>query len=253
MAFDYLLITRPLAEAEELAGQLAELPLKIAIQPAHEFGEVRISTAQIAALTQAKNSKTTPLLVFTSPRAVQFALQQLSQDLLAASQLAAIGPATASVLLAAGLGPVIQSEAGYTSEDLLRRLDEIPLQARQAWIIAAAGGRTALLQGLQQRGLAAEMLLVYERRAALISAQNIHKLEQSGKILSVWTSAESIKLLSAGISASAWQQVCAGEWLVVSERLAEIAAASKPAAVHLSTGPANAELAMAIRKLCLPS
>jgi len=250
ISFSGLLITRPWAEAQALAGQLADLPLTIIIQAAHEFAAVSISTTQYAAVVQTASEQPAPLLIFTSPRAVQFAVPQVSQDLLSQCQLIAIGPATSRALQQACAGQVTQPDAGYTSEDLLRKLDENPLLARQAYIVAAAGGRDALLQGLQRRGIATEMLLMYERRAASISAESNRKLEQCNHILSVWTSADAMQRLSEGLSAQAWQQICAGEWLVVSQRLADIAATWQPAAVHLSDGPANEQLAVAIRRLC---
>jgi len=250
MVFSGLLITRPWAEAEALAQQLSDLSLNIVVQPAHEFNAVSISTTQYAALVYVVRAKPAPWLIFTSPRAVQFALPQLSQEILNGCQLIAIGPGTANALQQASERPVMQPSAGFTSEDLLRWLDESPLQAEKAFIIAAAGGRNALLLGLRQRGIATEMLLMYERRAASITVESNKTLEQCSKLLSVWTSADAMQRLSEGLSAKAWQQICAGEWLVVSQRLAEIATAWQPAAVHLSDGPGNEQLAVAIRKLC---
>jgi uroporphyrinogen-III synthase len=98
------------------------------------------------------------LLVFTSTRAVQFALQQLPLPLLRSCRLAAIGPATAAALQDAGLEEVLLPETGYRSEDLLQTLEARNVPSRQAWIVAAAGGRQTLLEGLRQRGLDARML-----------------------------------------------------------------------------------------------
>jgi len=249
-SFDCLLITRPLAEAQQLANQLADLPLKMVIQPAHEFAPVAISSSDIDRLRRSVVLKPAPLLIFTSPRAVQFAMLQLPIELLAACQLAAIGPSTAAALQAQGLESVIQSSAGYTSEDLLQYFEEISLQARQAWIVAAAGGRTALQEGLHQRGISAETLLVYERSAAPVAAKNMRQLEEGGKILSLWSGENAMKQLATSLSEKAWHNVCAGEWLVVSQRLAEVAAGFQPAAVHLSSGPGNEQLATAIHKIC---
>jgi len=249
MSFDCLLITRPLAEAEQLAGRLVDLPLKVVIQPAHEFTSAAMSSIELERLQQAFAAKNPPLLVFTSPRAVQFALPQLPKKWLAACQLAAIGPATAAALQAEGFQARIQATSGYTSEDLLQRLDEFPLQADTAWIVAATGGRNALQEGLLQRGIKAALLLAYTRTAAPVSAENMRQLEQCSRILSLWSGENAMKQMAASLSARAWQHVCAGEWLVVSQRLAEIAAAFQPAVVHLASGPGNEELATAIRRI----
>jgi uroporphyrinogen-III synthase len=246
--FDCLLITRPQAEAENLAAQLGDLGLSIVIQPAHEFAAVQVSTAVLADLQQATHSGLAPLLVFTSTRAVHFALQQLPLECLSACQLAAIGPATALALQQAGFEDVIQPENGYTSEDLLRTLDRSSVRARQGWIVAAEGGREALLRGLQQRGVAAGKMLVYKRGPAPITGSTSGQLDQSKRILSVWTSADAIKQLAQGLSATAWQRVCAGHWLVVSQRLAGVAA-ELAADVSVSAGPGNADLAGSVRQL----
>lgn len=248
-AFDCLLITRPQPEAHELASLLALPGLRMVLQPAHEFSKVEIKPADAEALRSAASSQLAPLLVFTSKRAVHFALLQLPQPVLAACRLAAVGSATAAALHDAGFPEVIQPAHGYTSEDLLATLDASRIAAKQAWVVAAAGGRTALLDGLRQRGLNARMLLVYQRRPAALSATNLQDLEDSRSILSVWTSADAMRQLSKGLSRAAWQQVCRGEWLVVSQRLARCAEEQGASVVRQAAGPGNAELAAAITEI----
>lgn len=250
MPIDCLLITRPQPEADELADQLSDLGLNTVIQPAHEFAAVPLSEAVLGAFQTALSAGPAPLVIFTSTRAVYFALQQIPVDQLAACQVAAIGPATARALEQAGLDSVIQPDQGYTSEDLLRKIDETSVQALTGWIVAAEGGRDALLSGLHQRGITAAKLLVYERQAATVTAETARQLEQSTRILSVWTSADAMQKLARGLSARAWQQVCAGHWLVVSQRLADIAP-DTVASVQVSMGPGNADLAHSIRQLCV--
>jgi uroporphyrinogen-III synthase len=230
--------------------------LQNVLQPAHQFSQVDISTADLKALQTAAATLPAPLLVFTSTRAVRFALQQLPRTLLSRCRLAAIGSATASALLQAGLQDIIQPAVGYLSEDLLHALDGLlsnhSLPAEDAWVVAAAGGRKALLEGLQQRGLNTRMLLVYQRQAAAISAECRQQLLHSRRILSVWTSADAMEQLSRGLAGPAWSRVCAGAWVVTSGRLAEIAAGFQPAAVYQSEGPGNVELAALIEQICRP-
>lgn len=251
-AFDCLLITRPQAEAEDLANRLAIPGLKKVLQPAHQFRPVEVGAAELQALQSATEKAVAPLLVFTSTRAVHFALQQLPAAFLGRCRLAAIGNATAMALQQAGQQAVIQPAVGYRSEDLLGTLDDLALPASDAWIVAAAGGRKALLEGLQQRGLNSRMLLVYQRQAAAVTAECQQELQQSRRILSVWTSADAMQQLSRGLSGPAWSRVCGGEWLVTSGRLADVATSFKPAAVHQSAGPGNAELAISIEQICRP-
>jgi uroporphyrinogen-III synthase len=248
--FDCLLITRPQAEAEDLAARLSLLDIDVVLQPAHEFSRADISTAELEGIASAAATVPQPLLVFTSTRAVQFALQQLPLPLLQSCRLAAIGQATAAALQDAGLEEVLLPESGYRSEDLLQTLDAKNVAAQQAWIVAAAGGRQALLEGLRQRGLDARMLLVYRRQPAPVPEGNQQALQQSRKVLSVWTSADAMQQLSRGLSPAAWRQVCAGEWLVISQRLARSAEALCATVVHQAAGPGNTELAAAIREIC---
>ncbi|HKX54733.1 MAG TPA: uroporphyrinogen-III synthase, partial [Xanthomonadales bacterium] len=123
-AFDCLLITRPQAEAEDLAKRLAIPGLNKVLQPAHQFCPVDIGAAELLALQSATEKAAAPLLVFTSTRAVHFALQQLPAAWLSRCRLAAIGSATTTALQQAGLQDVIQPRPGYRSEDLLRTLDD---------------------------------------------------------------------------------------------------------------------------------
>jgi uroporphyrinogen-III synthase len=255
--FDGLLITRPQPEAAELAARLADLDLLAVTQPAFTFAAVELAAAKKAhlqrAITTGDQTGQLPLLVFTSTRAVEFALPQLSRDLLRAGKLAAIGPATAAALQAAGLGSVLQPEEGYTSEDLLASLSGPGERPLQAFIFAAQGGRKALLDGLQQSGAKVHELFVYSRQPAAVNKENIALLNQSQRILSVWTSANAMQQLASSLPAVAWRKVCAGEWLVVSPRLAEKATAFGAARVHECNGPGNAELEACVRKLCSDS
>jgi uroporphyrinogen-III synthase len=266
MPFDCLLITRPQTEAEELAAQLADLRLSVVIQPAHQFAAVQISAADLQALQHSAIAVSPPVLIFTSTRAVEFGLPQFPAELLSRCRLAAIGPATSVALRRGGLHSILQAGTGYTSEDLLKSLNELAVKPEQAWIIAASGGRQTLLQGLQQAGVDARIVFAYERLPVEVAGEAQDQLEQSGRILSVWTSANAMQQLAPEVSAghflrssprtatslspAAWLKVCAGEWLVVSPRLAEIARGFQPAAVHVSGAPGNEELARCVRKLC---
>ncbi len=248
-AFDCLLITRPQAEAEALAALLSLQDIDMVLQPAHEFSQADISPAELEAIESAAVTGPAPLLVFTSTRAVQFALPQLPLPLLQNCRIAAIGPATAAALQDAGLKKVLLPETGYRSEDLLQTLDAHGVPTRHAWIVAAAGGRQALLEGLRQRGVDARMLLVYRRQPAPVPEENQRVLQNSRKVLSVWTSADAMQQLSRGLSPAAWRQVCAGEWLVVSQRLARSAESHGATVVRQAAGPGNTELAAAIREI----
>jgi uroporphyrinogen-III synthase len=132
-------------------------------------------------------------------------------------------------------------------------LDVLP--ARQAnqhgsvFIVAAPGGRAKLADELQARGYSTHMLMVYERRPASLAPAALEEIRQADRILSVWTSANAMQSLAQRMPAAGWLRICRGEWLVISERLARLAQAFSPAAIHRAAGPSNAELVTAVQKL----
>jgi uroporphyrinogen-III synthase len=251
MTSSCLLITRPPEEGRELARLVGDLDLRCVLLPAHEFAAVEPARDELEDLNRAAASGQPPLLIFTSTRAVEFGLPQLGIDLIRLCRLAAIGPATAAALQQAGLDQVLQPKGGYTSEDLLHSIANLGgTEVYQAWILAAAGGRKRLLAGLQEMGIKSRMLLVYDRRAAGLPEDQVRQLQSCDRIISVWTSADAMNLLSTRLAPETWKAVCAGDWLLTSQRLADIASPFHPAGVHFSSGPDNPALAAAIRRIC---
>lgn len=251
MSSPCLLITRPPEEGRELARLVGDMDLRCVLLPAHEFVAVQPARDELAQLETAAASANPPLVIFTSTRAVKFGLMQLGTGLLQSCMLAAIGSATAAALQQAGFSEVLQPSDGFTSEDLLKSIASLPAQRlSEAWILAAEGGRTLLLTGLQDMGINSRMLMVYERRAAALPEEQLRQLQTCDRVISVWTSTDAMKLLSARLAPDAWKKICAGEWLVISQRLAEFASQFSPHGLHFSSGPANPALAAAIRQIC---
>ena len=244
--FPKVLITRPQAEAERLGSRLEAMGIRHIIQPAQEFGPRQLSAEELDELRRLRS----PLLIFTSPRAVDFGLARLSSEVLSTARLAAIGPATAKALVAAGKRVDIQPDAGYTSEALLESPALADASAgREALILGAPGGREMLVNHLTERGWNARHLWVYERQPAAIRPQALEAITEARSLLTVFTSGDAMKSLSQRLPPAVWFAVCRGEWLVISERLRRLARAFGPSVVHLSSGPQNADLATAIRSL----
>ncbi len=226
---------------------LAPMGIKGIVQPAQSFERRQIEPAELDSLESAGDGA---LLVFTSPRAVEFGLPQLPTRLLAGARIAAIGPATARELQAAGRRPHIEPLDGYTSEALLEALDNLPSpQPAAAFVVCAPGGRDTLLEGLASRGLNARPLWVYERRTAEVDPASLEAIAGADRLLSVFTSGDAMQVMSQRLPPAAWFAVCRGEWLVVSGRLRRLARAFGPSAVHIAGGPQNTDLATAIRSL----
>lgn len=253
MAFSHILITRPRENGAELAELLASQTAEVVTLPAYEF---RLSTPFPDLLDQLETASAgagRPLVIFTSPRAVEHGLGQLPEGVPQRSQVAAIGPTTARLLEEAGVEVALQARQGHTSEDLLEVIPgcggDAPEGGREAFILTAPGGRTALAEGLERKGYRPHLLLVYERKPAGLDADAIRALGQADSVLSVWTSADSIRSLSQRLPAACWNRLCAGEWIVISERLARVARSFHPARVHVAAGPTNEDLADTIRSV----
>lgn len=253
MPFSHILITRPQQEARELADLLASSEAKVIILPAYDFHASKLFPDQIGQLQHAAAGSVPPLLVFTSPRSVEYGLDQVPPDVLLRARVAAIGPSTASLLETAGVNVMLQPREGYTSEDLLNSLAKESTtsggQARPAFILTAPGGRTALHEGLQAQGYEPHMLMVYGRRSAELSSSAVAAIEHAENLLAVWTSANTMNALSQRLPAPCWSHLCRADWLVISERLQRVARGFSPSHIHLATGPSNSDIIAAIRTL----
>jgi uroporphyrinogen-III synthase len=226
---------------------------RIIVMPAYDFHERMLFADQISGLQRAAAGPQAPLLVFTSPRSVEFGLGQVPPDVLAGAQVAAIGPSTARLLEASGICVNIRPQRGYTSEDLLESLSRQEKangrQPRPAFILTAPGGRTTLKEGLLAQGYEPHMLMVYESRSTELLPAAVAAIENAATLLAVWTSANTMHALSQRLPASCWSRLCRADWLVISERLQRLARAYKPAHIHLAAGPANADIAAAVKAL----
>lgn len=245
--FSSVLITRPRDKAERLAGLLSTMGIDSIVQPAQDFKARTLGASELEGLAELPAPV---LLVFTSPRAVEYGLPQLPRALLSGATVAAIGPATSYALAAAGFPAAVEPDDGYTSESLLETLAAKPgASGGTALVVCAPGGRDALVQGLTSQGWRASPLWVYERLGAEIRNQSLEAISGADRLLTVFTSAEAMESLSRRLPPAAWFAICRGEWLVISERQVRLARAYGPSAVHLASGPGNAELATAIRSL----
>lgn len=232
---------------------LASLGLESIIQPAFEFvpTDPRQECPDVCADFEAAGSQ--DLVIFTSPRAVTHGLAQLPREVFLRVRVGAIGPATASALEAAGLRVGVAPADGFTSEALLDTLAADPTDAatpqRRAFILAAPGGRQALVEGLAAQGWQARMLMVYRSEPATLDRGALAQLQDATGVLAVWTSGNAMNALSQRLPPATWFRLCQGEWLVISERLQRLARAYGPSRIHLASGPGNGAILASIRSL----
>jgi uroporphyrinogen-III synthase len=251
MSFSHVLLTRPRPQSGELAAMLRPLGLEVVIQPAFSFSAVDSQAEQPGELKALQGASADDLVVFTSPRSVEYGLPQLSSAVFSRIRVAAIGPSTARALQAAGIRVDVQPERGYTSEDLLETLASGNSRPgpKRAFIVTAPGGRKKLARSLVSQAWDVSKLMVYRSDPEPLDRDALGSLQAADGILSVWTSANSMKALSQRLPPKAWFRICEGEWLVISERLKRLARAYAPSEIHLSSAPDNTAILSAIRNL----
>ena len=251
MRFSHVFVTRPKEESEQLAAMLAPLGVQVVVQSAFDFRGCDATSEQPEVLADLAGDKAPHLLIFTSIRAVEFGLEQLPRELLKKQKIAAIGPATANALSAAGVFVNVRPSSGFTSEALLDSIEKdssgFISPQKSAVILAAPGGRQKMEEGLTGLDWTVQKLMVYSRENAELDKQALEGLKGAKGVLSVWTSGNTMKALSQRLQPATWFQICAGEWLVISGRLKRLARAYGPTQIHLSPGPTNSDLFRAIR------
>jgi uroporphyrinogen-III synthase len=223
---------------------VADSGLVPVVMPAYRFDAVAPG-AQVDTFARAPGRK---LIVFTSKRAVEFGLRQLSGSLLAQAAIAAIGPATAAALAANGHPVSLVPEGGYTSEHLLAH-PGLAVDPGAAMLVAAPGGRSALSQGLDTLGWRVFTAYVYQREDLAPPPDEVHKLLAASGVISVWTSQNAMDALMRDLPADAWRKVCDGVAVVISDRLGLALQARGVARVVAATGPGNAQLLQRVLQL----
>ncbi|HEY2537862.1 MAG TPA: uroporphyrinogen-III C-methyltransferase [Solirubrobacteraceae bacterium] len=153
-------VTRARASASGLARRLQELGARVVQAPA-------IRT--VALPGPAPNLATYDLLCLTSPVGVMMLFERLRADgqdarALAGTRVAAIGPGTAAALAEYGIEADIVPERAV-AEGLVDALDALATTAepvRRALIARASEGREVLPDALRERGVAVDVLALYE-------------------------------------------------------------------------------------------
>ncbi len=244
MVFSHVLISRPQPEAAELAELIQDTQLVPVFQPAFQFEPGFAGLDFNNAWIKGKRR----LVVFCSPRAVEFGLRQLPAGFLDEVEIAAIGPATANGLESGGHTVTILPAEEFNSEALLAHPAMLDAPGK-ALIFAAPGGRQSLFSGLQEQGWAAEFAHVYRAVPITPGADVIKPLLQSAGVLSVWTSANALSHLATTLDSQVWETICRGAFLVTSERLGEIAERHSPGRVYVTDGPGNSAIRDCILQL----
>lgn len=155
-----VLVTRPAHQADGLCASI-ERSGGIALRmPALEIG-TPVNPGAVRVL--APRLDRYDLAVFVSPNAVHGALALLGRALPPRLQVAAIGPATAAALDAAGVTDVICPDHGFDSESLLEMRVLREVAGMRIVVFRGDGGRGLLGETLRARGADVEYVEVYRR------------------------------------------------------------------------------------------
>lgn len=163
-----MLVTRPRTQAVELVAAIENAGGSTFCFPVLDIAAIdeNIVSANAAALAKPD------IVVFVSRNAVEYGLKYTD-----GGKIAAIGPATASAVTAAGHFVDIQPAAGFDSEHLLAEPMLQDVANKRIRIIRGGAGRELLAEKLAARGAEVDYLSVYERRLPDVSKQTLADLE----------------------------------------------------------------------------
>lgn len=167
-----VLVTRPVAQADALVDAIEAAGGRAIRFPVVEI--VAMDAHEIATLAAAGPEP--DIVIFVSRNAVRF-----GQAVFAGCDplVAAIGPATASALVALGITVDIVANEGFDSEHLLLHEKLQDVSGKTITIVRGAGGRQLLGDTLSARGADVRYLPVYERRLPSHDEATLAALEHS--------------------------------------------------------------------------
>ncbi len=176
-----VLVTRPRAQATELVQAIEAKGGEVIYFPAIEI----VPRDQIEITKDAAALAAPDIAIFVSRNAVDHGLPHA-----AGAAKAAIGPATAAAIRAAGQTVEINPDngSGYDSESLLAEPALREVAGKQVRIIRGNKGRELLADTLRERGAGVEYLCVYERKLPTVSSDLLAEVEtawRDGKIKAI--------------------------------------------------------------------
>jgi len=237
-----VLVTRPSRQADGLVEAIED----------HGGTAIRFPVIDIVPRGAAEISADAALLqkpdvvIFVSRNAVQFGLAHAS-----GASVAAVGPATAAALEAAGRSPDIQPASGFDSEHLLEEPCLLDVAGKTVRIVRGVNGRELLADTLRSRGAVVEYLPVYERRIPQYTDAELGDLKtrwSSGDIdIITVMSVESVHNLEALLPNWCRSQLANVSMVTPATRVLRAALATFPGtSATLAAGPLAGDMVRAI-------
>lgn len=239
-----ILVTRP----EHQAGGLVAA-IEAAGGEALVFPVLRIEARDARDIeADARSLPPADIVVFTSRNAVEhgFALHAGT-----ASRMAAIGPATARAIEAAGGKVDIGSGSGFDSEHLLQSPALQNVAGRNVRIVRGDAGRELLADTLRQRGARVDYLSVYHRVRPVVPRSELQQLQtrwQRGDIRAIIImSVESFDNLTGLLPVNLRDLLRSTPLVTPSKRVIQTIADKIPGSpAFLATGPQAADMLRAL-------
>ncbi|MDO9107054.1 MAG: uroporphyrinogen-III synthase [Methylovulum sp.] len=247
----HILVTRPAHQADNLSRLILQ-----------QGGvAVRLPTLEIAAVDDADKIKrslaildTFQWLVFVSANAVTMHNYYLDGGRMPHTphtRFAAIGAATAQAMVHAGLPVDVLPEQGYNSEALLAMPQMQQVDGQAFLIVRGEGGREELATVLRGRGASVDYLDVYKRIIPAVDCSGVLSLLAQRKLDAVTvTSGEALQNLLLMLGEHYHQRLFAIHLIVVSDRIAQMAADIGCKQIVVAAGPSDAAILEAVTK-CL--
>ena len=219
-----VILTRPRHQCEGLIAGLEARGAKARCLPVIEIEPVADPAPAMEALAAISRFD---IAVYTSTNAVRGALS-LQPSLARAADspaVAAVGPATAQALEAAGISVAIIPMENFSSEGLLRhpRLEASAVRGKRVLIVKGEGGRGLLAERLSAAGAAVESVNVYRRSRPEGRISRLLGGSPGEFDLLVLTSGTAVAHLLELASAKEKDQILGMTLVVSSERIARIA------------------------------
>lgn len=236
-----VLVTRPEPQADELVAAVERRGGR-----AYRFPSLVIAPRAPADVERdAAALGDATITIFISRNAVLYGLDYAS------GRVAAIGPATAAEIEAAGAEVDIRPAAGFDSEHLLAEDPLTDVEGSTIRIVRGSAGREELKNTLEARGARVEYLSVYERRRPEYGAAELDQLERrwlAGDISAVVVmSVQSLENLLALLPDACRRDAAAVPLVTPAARVLKVAVEHHPDwAVILSPGPQADDIADSI-------
>ncbi|HXJ36332.1 MAG TPA: uroporphyrinogen-III C-methyltransferase [Candidatus Eisenbacteria bacterium] len=157
-----ILVTRPRAQAGELAALLEDLGAEVVVAPTIEIAPPADAAALDRAVVAASSYDWIVLTSVNGVRVLFDRLAALRRDVreLAGTRFAAIGPETAAELERHLVRPAVVPE-DFRAEGLLDALGDADVRGRRVLLLRAAGARAILPDTLRARGAAVDEVIAY--------------------------------------------------------------------------------------------